>query len=91
MFCRRTQPGCTGQGSNSRPSDPKSDALTTDLRLNFIRQEIKSWKTKSSIVILVGGTKCYLFVDAMCISYLIDGCSVAIDPAGGYVLQDQCR
>ena len=30
MFCLRTQRGCTDQGSNSRPSGPKSDALTTE-------------------------------------------------------------
>ena len=30
MFCIRTQRGCTGQGSNSQPSGPKFDALTTE-------------------------------------------------------------
>ena len=29
VFCLRTQCGCTDQGANSRPSGPKSDALTT--------------------------------------------------------------
>ena len=35
MFYLSTQRGCTGQGSNSRPSGPKSEALTTEPPRHF--------------------------------------------------------
>ena len=48
MFCLRTQRECTGQGSNSRPSGPKSDALTTEAPIGG---DIKQPHTHKALVL----------------------------------------